>query len=452
MDNKLQKAFNRAKEVHLSKDEVTGVVVGYRHKDGKLTDELCIGIRVKEKKPLSELKKSEILPKTILGVRTDIVEANPKGLDQRFPTLIGGISIGRESEMAAGTLGCIVYDKSNAYALTNAHVVIYGSIKSSEEYILQPAYGAGGVKNTDRIGAVYKAYANTRGDHALIKLDNTLRDIGTTIDVSNEEITAARDPQIDDVVEKVGRTTGRTQGKVVAIGTFIEDISDSGLGSVQIDGFEIVPLVNPNELIGGPGDSGSLIYSPGKRTAVGVLCAGVFSPTMIFCSFVTNALSDFGVSFTKELVAVKTPDDAEEQVVYNFVNAGWVGADPQTYTFDMIFKDDLENVFLYTDSYYSGLLWGKLSTESEFMPIGGFSHFPTCILGDVEKNVQVTIDIQIIPSFTTAGEQNIPVKISYGELVKNEGMLDEGFFWRNYYSRPEPWGDDYYVGWTEDMS
>ena len=60
MDSKLQKAFKRAKEVHLPKDEVTGVVVGYRHKDGKLTDEICIGIRVKEKKPLDQLKKSEI--------------------------------------------------------------------------------------------------------------------------------------------------------------------------------------------------------------------------------------------------------------------------------------------------------------------------------------------------------------------------------------------------------
>ena len=46
MDDKLQKAYDRAIQTHLSKEEVTAVLVGKKSKDGQWTDEQCISIRV----------------------------------------------------------------------------------------------------------------------------------------------------------------------------------------------------------------------------------------------------------------------------------------------------------------------------------------------------------------------------------------------------------------------
>jgi hypothetical protein len=435
MDEKLQKAYEKALLTHLPKDEVTGVVVGYRHKDGELTDEVCIGIRVKEKKPLEELSKAERLPKTILGVRTDVVEANPKGFVsyRRLDPVTGGVSIGKETELSAGTLGCVVYDKSNAYALTNAHVVIQGSLKSSEEYILQPSRIDGGVIDADRIGAVTKATADLRGDFAIIKIDPALRGHGSTIAESNEEFVMARNPELDEVVEKVGRTSGLTQGRIAAIGTFIEDITESGLGHVTINGFEIVPLVDPYELIGGPGDSGAVYYLPEKKTAVGILCAGISSPCIIFGAFITNVLEDYGLTLKQQdAVVVKTPATEEEQVVYNFVNAGWTSnLEQREYHFDMTFQDDLTRIFLYTNPEFAGILEAKLSTENDYWPIGFFSMDPTCILGNAAKNTQVTIDIKIANLPNSTDELVIPVMIGYGELVSFEGRFPDGFFWRS---------------------
>jgi hypothetical protein len=54
-------------------DEVTGVVIGYKFKNDKMTDEVCIGFRVKEKKPLDQLTKEETLPK--VTSRSDILSS-----------------------------------------------------------------------------------------------------------------------------------------------------------------------------------------------------------------------------------------------------------------------------------------------------------------------------------------------------------------------------------------
>lgn len=80
----MEKASETAIDEYLSREDVTGVMVGLKFKDGKWTDEPCISIRVKDKKPFAELNKEDVIPKTILGTKTDVIEAN-----KRRPTVQG---------------------------------------------------------------------------------------------------------------------------------------------------------------------------------------------------------------------------------------------------------------------------------------------------------------------------------------------------------------------------
>ncbi|MHA2127836.1 MAG: hypothetical protein ACXACO_21105 [Promethearchaeota archaeon] len=59
----------------MKKSGVTGCGIGYKYVDGKKTDELCIVCYVKKKKSEAQLKKKDIIPKTIEGVQTDVVES-----------------------------------------------------------------------------------------------------------------------------------------------------------------------------------------------------------------------------------------------------------------------------------------------------------------------------------------------------------------------------------------
>ena len=53
---------------------ITGVDVGYKYKDGEKTGDLAIRVYVEKKKPLEELSKSERIPKTMNGIKTDVIE------------------------------------------------------------------------------------------------------------------------------------------------------------------------------------------------------------------------------------------------------------------------------------------------------------------------------------------------------------------------------------------
>jgi hypothetical protein len=52
---------------------VTGVDVGYKYVDGKKTDELSIRVYVEEKKAEQDVPANERIPKTIKGVKTDVI-------------------------------------------------------------------------------------------------------------------------------------------------------------------------------------------------------------------------------------------------------------------------------------------------------------------------------------------------------------------------------------------
>lgn len=59
----------------MKKSGVVGVAIGYKHIEGRKTDQLCIVCYVIEKISEADLKPEDIIPKEIDGVPIDVVES-----------------------------------------------------------------------------------------------------------------------------------------------------------------------------------------------------------------------------------------------------------------------------------------------------------------------------------------------------------------------------------------
>ncbi len=126
---------NRVAANWLKEANVTGIGVGYKVKDGQLTDVIVIQVFVERKLAPDDVKSSglRLVPEEIENVPTDVVQAGPfkevvapsgsRG-DRRDP-LIGGLSIGHASSpFHYGTLAAVAFDNANnAIALSNEHVL-----------------------------------------------------------------------------------------------------------------------------------------------------------------------------------------------------------------------------------------------------------------------------------------------------------------------------------------
>jgi hypothetical protein len=58
----------------LQKANVVGVGIGYREKDGQVTDQVALIVMVKKKVPLSQLDAKDVIPREIEGVMIDVKE------------------------------------------------------------------------------------------------------------------------------------------------------------------------------------------------------------------------------------------------------------------------------------------------------------------------------------------------------------------------------------------
>jgi len=141
----------------LAKQNVVGVAVGPKESEGVLTGEMAVVVLVKEKVPLQALSASEVIPKHIDGVRTDVMAVgdlralqspSPRG---RFrPTIPSGVSIGH-FRVTAGTLGVMVRDKNTGerFILSNNHVLANSNDAQTNDGIVQPGTADGGIAASD---------------------------------------------------------------------------------------------------------------------------------------------------------------------------------------------------------------------------------------------------------------------------------------------------------------
>jgi hypothetical protein len=209
-------------------------------------------------------------------VRAQVVvqQWEPADLQERHRPLRPGLSVAH-LDVTAGTIGGFVVDPSGAVlVLSNNHVLADSDLGRPGDVVLQPGPADGGSAPGDRIGVV--AGVVTLDQVAPNLVDAATAHLDDGVEVSAEYPGGALTGWVavtDDIaVEKVGRTTGHTQGRVSAIE--LDGISvqyPSGVLDFD-DQIEVTGTGSADFSAGG--DSGSVVYRPDTLEAVGLLFAG----------------------------------------------------------------------------------------------------------------------------------------------------------------------------------
>jgi hypothetical protein len=238
---------------------------------------------------------------------------------------------------------------------------------------------------------------------------------------TGELITQARDPVIGETLEKMGRTTGFTRGIVYAEGYFNVDYDE--LGVLSMIGFAIAPLVDPTEYIVNHGDSGGVFYEPGTGYGVGHVVAGSWSPTTIcYCTYLTSTLSEINVTLTDPSTSTSEGDYADNNgsIVPPYIDS----TTPYSFLWTVSIGEDLENAYLFTDYEFTDCVYGKRSTDIDYMPIGVMGN-PSCFLGDVPSGTELIINLKLeLPvRYDQSGEHSVPIYIGHGRGYTGQLVL-----------------------------
>jgi len=204
-----------------------------------------------------------------------------------------GVSTGHPN-ITAGTIGCRVGKGGNVYALSNNHVYADENQASIGDAVIQPVKFDGGSSLADDIGTLnaYIPIDFGRGDNivdAAIALSSTAN-LGnaTPSDGYGVPSTTTVVPKVRERVQKYGRTTGLTKGKIDAINATVDVDYSTGVAR-----FVGQIIISPGNFSAG-GDSGSLIVTQKGKNPVGLLFAGSFFFTV--ANPIDDVLSAFGVT------------------------------------------------------------------------------------------------------------------------------------------------------------
>ncbi len=301
----------------LGRENVVGVAVGRKIVRGRETGEACVIVYVDHKEAADRLRRRDLVPETLDGVRTDVVATGPLRALPLLETLEvshtrrmrpapGGVSIAHE-KVTAGTFGVLAHRISGeAVILSNNHVLANSNEAHAGDRVLQPGpYDGGGPR--DAIATLAEFVPITFSERELNGLGRLLeRTLGRILapaglglrrlpsgktNVVDAALAAPLSPDLvaPDILEigsvsgsvaaslgtrvkKSGRTTGLTEGKVTALEATVE--VDYGGKSAVFRG-QIV-----SDIPSRGGDSGSLIVDEANR-AVGLLFAGGSTTTIL---------------------------------------------------------------------------------------------------------------------------------------------------------------------------
>lgn len=286
----LEEAYRKALAAYGHRENVTGVDIGYRYKDGKRTDERTVRVHVKEKLDDDVLKDAEKLRPDIDGVQVDVIQAvyEPHaelGLQAvgartgRVNPIQPGVSVSHPN-VSAGTFGALVHDRRTGRpcVLSNWHVLVGSMAVVPGDPIVQPGRRDGGRAPHDTAGNLERMMLDQDGDAAVAIL-NGRREVHPEQWETDVVIEQVRAPQVGDILEKSGCATNVTRGRVDGIGQY--KLLYPTVGQVGIDGFKIVAVEdgNPkNEEISKRGDSGSVWYGSEDHQGVGLHFGGERNP------------------------------------------------------------------------------------------------------------------------------------------------------------------------------
>lgn len=194
-------------------------------------------------------------------------------LQQRERPLRPGLSVA-QCAVTAGTIGgFVVLDGDDRrYVLSNNHVLADSDRAAPGSAVLQPGSADGGTA-ADAVGELatvvpLQLATPNLADAALALLAD---DVEVEALYPGGAITTTAPADDDMVVEKVGRTTGLTRGVVTAIE--LDGVAVGYPGGVVVFDDQVEVTGSAGAFSAG-GDSGSLVYDPVARAAVGLLFAG----------------------------------------------------------------------------------------------------------------------------------------------------------------------------------
>jgi hypothetical protein len=192
-----------------------------------------------------------------------------------------GVSTGHPS-ISAGTLGARVTDGDRVFALSNNHVFAAVNQGREGDHLLQPGVVDGGRDPDDALGTL-AAFEPIQFCRVTLCPENridaaialtTPADVGNATPDGGYGTPRSRpaEAELGMTVQKYGRTTGQTAGRITGIHATI-DVGYRGSNARFVD-----QIVVSDGTFSNPGDSGSLIVTKGKllgdRRPVALLFAG----------------------------------------------------------------------------------------------------------------------------------------------------------------------------------
>lgn len=318
----------------LARPNVQGVALGNKFVGGEDTGEPALLVLVDQKLEKDMLTKDELIPERVDELKTDVLavgqifaqpqiapaapvatkaraiptngyaevaelerppaglfremeEVAPQVLTQKIRPAVGGFSVGHY-KITAGTIATCCYDMtpfpgipSRYYILSNNHVLANSNVANIGDPILQPGPYDGGTYPADVIGRLSRFVPirfMTPAATPLNYVDAAIAEV--PFHLANREIYwigyvkgLNLTPQIGDFLQKTGRTTNYTTGRILAINATV----DVNYGGGQVARFAR-QILTTNMSAGG--DSGSLVLDLDEK-AVGLLFAGSSTVTVI---------------------------------------------------------------------------------------------------------------------------------------------------------------------------
>ena len=302
----IKETLSKKQRSIFKKKGVVAIGIGYKIIDGKQTSKLALICSVDKKLPISDLRKCDLIPATIKGVHTDIVETGIiKALHtNKHRPAPGGVSVGHV-DITCGTLGCVVRNHAGfRHILSNNHVLACSNEAKIGDSIVQPGSHDSGTYPKDHIanltdfvqinfsdalsscpiskvfvkmvnGILFVMGSKTRLQ-AVKQTETNLVDAAIARplrdeDISDEimevgKIVGVKNPVLGMKIKKSGRTTGLTTGEITQVGATVKVQYGAGKIATFTDQFMAGPMCEG-------GDSGSAVLDM-DNNLVGLLFAG----------------------------------------------------------------------------------------------------------------------------------------------------------------------------------
>jgi hypothetical protein len=212
----------------------------------------------------------------VIGPVRPLSSPGPDELQRRVRPLRPGLSVAHPS-VSAGTLGGFVRVDGRLALLSNNHVLAASDAAQLGDPVLQPGPADGGTAR-DRVAGLVAFEDLVPGRANLVDAAVAVLDQGVDAepgDVPGGALTGpipgAFDIEPDELVEKVGRTTGHTRGRITAVEVDGVSVGYDD-GPYRFD--DQIEITGRAGSFSEGGDSGSVIWRSRDRAPLGLLFAG----------------------------------------------------------------------------------------------------------------------------------------------------------------------------------